>query len=150
MQRYIRAFYLALKITLQGKRVLRPYDSLHTWMEQANTLATASLHRIQAAGLQDVALKIEGRELAAHTILRAVVYHTGEEYPYVLQHMTEHSLTAIYASNMNDQFNVLRLRDSETVTAAPADVQQALNALYDHLNSIPSSTSLEAQPTVKA
>jgi len=118
-------------------------------MEQAEQLSGRAIQTVQTAGISDGVLKIEGREMTTLTILKAVAYHNKEEYPYLLHNLTEHSLTAIYASNMNDQFHVMRLRDSAVVADASEAVQQAIAALSDHLNNIPPSNSLEPEAVVK-
>ena len=58
----------------------------------------------------------------------------------MLKHVTEHSLTGIYAYNMNDTFQVFKLTQAN---ALPAEPQALLQDLLNHLQSIPPSTSLK-------
>jgi hypothetical protein len=80
-------------------------------------------------------MKIDGREQSLHTIIEAIRYHAAQEYPYLLQHLTEHSLTAIYASNINDQYAVARFLETES--AKNKELRHALMQLSDHLQAIP-------------
>ncbi|NJL56985.1 hypothetical protein HC928_18910, partial [bacterium] len=69
------------------------------------------------------------------TVLAAVAYHVDTEYPHLLHDPAQHSLTAIYASNLNDQYAVARLRDLEDVRGTA--LAAALQRLDEHLSAIP-------------
>lgn len=143
--RYIRAFWKALGMTLRGETPPRPpYAPLRVWIDEAGKLATAAVAAAEQGGMDPAArraftVRIEGRDMSLHTILETVRHHTGEEYPYLLRHLTNHSITAIYASNMNDQFYVARLADDDRL--AGHDLLAALARLRDHLHQIPSTNS---------
>ncbi len=146
----LRALVAAAWLTLRGKTVQPPpppYPRLQRWIATTVQLAEAVLHAADAAGLpaaarQQLTLRIEGRALKFETALQTVLHHARQEYPYLLRNLTEHSLTAIYASNLNDRYYIAQFRDSALLTDAA--VQAALGALGAHLDAIPPSTTLEA------
>lgn len=147
MSRYIRAFWVAFKMTLRGEQMKRPYEPLWQWVEQGSTLAKSALQIADANGMPQAVreqgkLKIEGHDLSMEVILASVAYHTGQEYPHLLNSGTSHILTAIYASNMNDQFYVKRLLESNLIDNR--DIRQAVQQVEAHLNAIPPSTEVEA------
>lgn len=146
MIRYLRAFWVALMMTLRGQTPGRSHQRLWEWIEGAVPLTqavnvVAEKNNLTKAQRQQITLKLDGRETSMQTILSAIKHHLTEEYPYLLMNLTEHSITAIYASNMNDQYFMTRLKDTDALQQYPA-VQQALNQLSDHLNSIPPSTEI--------
>jgi len=143
MMRYIRAVIKALRLTIQGEQL--PYQPLLEWLDQGQKLSQAAISAAENAGFDktsraQITIKADGREQSMEVILKAVQYHLGQEYPYLLQNLTEHSITAIYASNMNDQHLMRQLREVEAVQGSP--MAPAVIALSDHLNNIPPSTSL--------
>lgn len=149
MMRYIRAFWTALKMTLRGERLSRPYEPLWQWVEEGGKLAKSALQTADANGMpqpvrQQGRLKIEGRDMSMDVILSTVAYHMEQEYPHLLVSGSAHTLTAIYASNMNDQYYVRRLGDSNLIDNP--DIQRAVKSLDDHLHAIPPSTEIDAGP----
>jgi hypothetical protein len=146
MQRYIRAFWVALKMTLRGETVQLPYQRLRDWIAEGEPLIKA----IESAAEQDGfireqreqhQLKLDGRNTSVSTVLDAVRHHLLEEYPFLLNNLTDHSITAIYASNMNDQYFVARLRD-DTILQQYVAFHAAIIRLSEHLNNIPPSTEI--------
>ena len=139
MQRIIRAFFQAVKMTLRGEQIpLRPHAGLWAWIEEGEQLTNALFaltdrHKLDRNNLTK---RIEGREMSLETALGGVRYHLSEEYPYLLRHLTAHSVTAIYASNMNDQYFVSSYID----LIENAEVKQALQNLDQHLQNIPPET----------
>ena len=73
-------------------------------------------------------------------MLDAIHYHTKEEYPYLLQNPVDSHITAIYASNMNDQYAVQVMYSTKALQ--DTEVNQKVEALANHLNAIPPSTEL--------
>jgi hypothetical protein len=73
-------------------------------------------------------------------VLKSAEFHLNEEYLYILEHFTEHSLTAIYAFNLNDRYWMATLAAVEIL---PEKVKQSLEALSEHLDAIPPSTALQ-------
>jgi len=143
MLRYLRAIMTAIKLTIEGKQV--PYQPLLEWIDTGHQLAETTLKTADAIGFdktkrQQTLIKIDGREQSMEITLTAVKYHLGQEYPYLLQNMTEHTITAIYASNMNDQHALNQLRELASID--DDTLKAAINQLSDHLNSIPPSNSL--------
>lgn len=137
--RYVQAFLQALKLTLRGQAAPPPkFAPLRAWMQQSLILVDALAAAADTAGLDVTArkafvLRIEGRDVNMHTMLATLKYHLQEEYPYLLRHETEHSLTALYAANMNDRFWAARLAQQLSQPAA----QAAAAALAAHLEAIP-------------
>jgi hypothetical protein len=147
MMRYIRAFFQALAMTLRGETPPpRPYARLHAWIEEGETHVKAVYTAAKEAGYDAAKrkatnLKLDGRDTTMETILNVVAFHMREEYPHLLTNLTDHSITAIYAANMNDQYNIARLSTHDTLQNAP-DLQARIAALSAHLNDIPPSNEL--------
>ena len=144
MMRYLRAFWKALVITLRGERVPRPYGPLRDWMEASAeqvraVFAAADEHAMPRHVREKQVIKLEGRLMSMQTILEAVQHHVEREYPHLLREGAAHNITAIYASNMDDQYRVMRLRDD-----LPKDspLRKFINDLSQQLNAIPPSNSL--------
>ncbi|MEO0562633.1 MAG: hypothetical protein AAF125_10985 [Chloroflexota bacterium] len=151
MWRYIRAFFKALSMTIRGETPTTPaqrmYPRLFTWMEAAKAHIEAVYAAADAAAFGEEArkaikVKIDGRESSFETLLATVRYHFNEEYPYMLRHLTEHSLTGIYASNINDSYWIETLAAHESVTKP---VQSALHHLELYLKEVPPSNDLGAE-----
>jgi hypothetical protein len=153
MLRFIRAFFIALKMTLRGETPPPlPYQALRDWIEQGQELSQAAVATADESGLdaeqrKTITVIVDGREHSLETILQAVHYHLTTEYPYMLQHLTRHTVTAIYASNMNDQYAVDRVSNVPGLKDNPTG--GAVNALRDHLNAIPQSNSLNLPDEMK-
>lgn len=143
---YPGLFIKALVMTLRGDKVTRRYGKLLDWIERSSELAQEALHEANRHGLhpdsqETVVVRADGRDQDLHTILKAVKFHADYEYPYMLQNPTEHSLTAIYALNVNDMYNVVRLAESDDVK--PESLRKSIEKLSEHLQAIPSSNALE-------
>ncbi len=147
MIRYLRAFWVALMLTIRGQTPTRRYQRLWDWIDSAVPLTQAIDEACEKSGLdkaqrQQTRLTLDGRETSMQTVLNTFKHHFTEEYPYLLNNLTEHSITAIYASNMNDQYFISRLHDSEPIVQNDT-VLQAISRLGEHLGNIPPSTELE-------
>lgn len=138
--RYIRAFFTALRMTLRGETYVRPYEPLWAWIEAGVTYVDTALRILDDPALAQTKLRVEGREMTVQAMIGGVSHHFKQEYPYLLRHLTQHSITGIYATNMNDQFYIARLLEHDFV---PAKDRSALVRLSEHLNTIPPSDSLE-------
>ena len=153
MLRFIRAFFIALKMTLRGESPPpRPLASLHDWIERGQNLAAAALTSADESGLNAEQRKainviVDGRPHSLETILQAAHYHLTTEYPYMLEHLTRHSITAIYAINMNDQYALDRISNVSDLADHPAAA--SLSVLREHLNAIPPSNSLTMPDALK-
>lgn len=143
MFRYIRAFFVALKLTLQGEQISlmnqTDHPALAHWAETSGQLVRKVLKTCETGGFplearKAITVQADGRTLTMETILQAVHYHATQEYPHLLKHGGDHGLTAIYASNLNDQYYVLRL--SETLKA-DAVLMHEIQTLLHHLEAIP-------------
>ncbi len=142
--RFLRALFLAIKFTLQGKRVAPKYPALDVWAREAARRVDAVYRAAEANGLVEaernaILLHLDSRDISMETILASVKHHVAVEYVKLLLDSTPHTFVAIYASNLNDRYRVAAL--SEQVQQ-PA-IQSALKDLSEHLESIPS------QPDVK-
>lgn len=138
MFRYVRAFWRVLKATVTGQEAI-PHLSLRFWVEPIPNLVDAVHEAADQANVNQemVMVRVDGRDQSMQTILDAVTYHARHEYPYVLRHLTEQSVTAIYASNMNDQYAVSRLNEHPSLDH-PA-LKMAVGELNQHLQAIPPS-----------
>lgn len=137
MFKAIRAFFVALMMTLRGQTSPQRHGALWAWVQQAEQLVDAVYHAADKNGLDEerrkaITVKVDGRARSMESILGTVRFHLREEYPYVLKRETEHSLTAIQASNLNDHYAALRLSESAEVGA----VRAALESLSAHLESL--------------
>jgi hypothetical protein len=147
MMRYIRAFWQALQMTLRGETLESPqerrYPRLFDWLTQTRKQLAEVNRQAQQHNYDQAALTVhvDGRDMSMETILGGVRYHLYEEYPYLLANLTEHSITAIYASNLNDRYWVMTLAQVETL---PPPLQDAVSALSTQLDAIPPSNKLES------
>jgi hypothetical protein len=145
MMRKIRAFFQAIVLTLQGKTVERPYGKLLDWIERGQALADDALKAVEASPVDGdaVVVRADGRDQSMTTILKTVQYHFNEEFPYMLHHPTQHVITAIYATNMNDSYAVARLKDQKA--SDDPTLSRLVEKLSNHLETIPPSNSLSTQ-----
>lgn len=151
--RYIRAFIVALRLTLRGQQPpgLR-YPELYAWIKQMTVLVDALYTAADQNGLDKRArdatmVKLDGRSISLDTAFKTLRYHAGEEYPSLLRNSmgSRHNLTAIYAGNLNDRYWLAQLQE-ESALQHPA-VRAALTQLSDHLDAIPSTASKTAPKT---
>lgn len=148
MFKYVRAFFIALRLTLRGQTPApAPYTRLDAWITTCEQLVDDVYKAADRAGLDATQrkarkLRLEGRDITMEALLGGVRFHATQEYRYLLRHPTEHSLTAIYASNLNDQFRIARLREQLT----EPDLQAALDGLTRHLEAIPPSNEVSGKP----
>lgn len=144
--RYIRAFWIALMMTLRGEKVEIPFARLREWIDQSTKRLDEAVKVADQSGFgkrerKQLVLKLDGRDTTMQTVLDAINHHLTEEYLYLLNNITDHSITAIYASNMNDQYFIMRLRDEPTIQQNSA-LHNAIANLSQQLNSIPPSTEI--------
>jgi hypothetical protein len=150
LTRYIRAFFKALSLTLQGKTLTEPMlkqPRIHAWARETVHKVDAISTAADASGLnaeqrKTLRLTIDKREMALETALQAIRHHAAAEYPYLLKHYNQYSLMTLQATNLNDQYLALRLSEWE---ALPAAVQALLMQLHDHLQALPPADNLEAK-----
>ena len=137
MLRYLRAAVTTLRLTLRGEKP--PHADLYGWMDHTLALVEAVDNAASAAHVDTAALRVrvDGRDDSMALILKAIRYHTAEEYRYLLRHPTSSAFTAIHASNFNDQYRIERLL---AVVTDPA-VRAALTALRTHLDTLPTPDS---------
>lgn len=139
MIRYLKAFWITLKMTLRGEKPQVRHAALRQWIAEATVLCDAAIEALPAE-LQTMRFKIEGRQTTPNTILGSVRHHLTEEYIYLLTHETQYSLTGIYASNVNDQYHVeclLKALEGQPVITS-------VGMLLECLNKIPSTNSENA------
>jgi hypothetical protein len=133
MQRYWRAFWTALKMTLRGERLHTP---LQDWLQQtAQALATIDqIAQREAIDPAAVRLRIDRREISMATILQSVEFHRSQAYPRLLRETSHQAMNLIYAANMGDHFRLSRL---EAALPDDSPIRQAVAALGTHLEAIP-------------
>lgn len=138
--RYVRAFFTALRMTLRGETYTpAPPSPLLAWIDEAARvlnvcLAAADQQGFDQAAREGLTLVIDRRTISAQTILMGVRYHLTREYAYLIRNPTGSHLTAIYASNLNDQYALERLSQHE---ALPPRLKTPLEQLITTLKAIP-------------
>ena len=141
--RHIRLFFTALRMTLKGETPpISPYAPLVEWIRQADKLlsavyAAADKNGIHQEQRKSITLRIDSRSMSVETILATVRHHTSTEYLYMIHDHATHSITAIYASNLNDRHFVERLQAAPEIKNAA--VKQVIEKLSAHLGAIPST-----------
>ncbi|HLV37766.1 MAG TPA: hypothetical protein VKY59_21785 [Spirillospora sp.] len=134
--RYVRAFFIALRMTLRGESV-PPQTPLAAWMaqgiEQLDVIDQLVAHH--DIDPQQVVLHIDARDITMSTILRTVRFHLTNEYPVVLRQFSEHGLTVVRASNLDDHYRLTRLETAPELRGTP--VEQAVARLAVILEAIP-------------
>jgi hypothetical protein len=139
--RYIRTFFTALRMTLRGESVPEsPHAPLVAWIQQANQLlsdvyATADKNGVSKSERQKILVRIDSRNMSAETILATIHHHISTEYLYLLRNLSAHSITAIYASNLNDRHFIARLKEANEFKN-PA-IEASISRLGAHLDAIP-------------
>jgi hypothetical protein len=138
VRRYLRAFFVALRMTLRGETPPPPPDApLRDWIAQglSRVEQVESLAARQQMSLSQVVLHLDMRDIRMSTILNTVRHHLTNEYPLLLRTPSPHSLTMLYANNMDDHYRVSRLEAAPDLAGTP--VQNAVAALAAHLEAIP-------------
>jgi hypothetical protein len=143
--RYIRAFWLALKMTLRGETIQpRPKSPLALWVGEAGRLIEAVYAAADAQGLnrearQQLVMRIDKRDLTVETALTGIRHHVMTEYPYLLRNRTSYTVAAIHATNLNDRYLVQRIAELEALPTG--QFQESLGRLKKHLETIPGENS---------
>ena len=144
MLRYLRAFWLALKLTLTGQtpqHVDSPHPELSAWMlEGAKRVdavyAAADRQNLDQDAREEIIIRIDGRDTSLEVILATIKYAMNEEYRYLIYHPMMNNLGAIQANNFNHQYWVDRLLALSDLQSDP--LHSRLQALRTHLDAIPS------------
>lgn len=142
LTRYWKAFVGALRLTMRGETATPPAPAhpLLDWARQTLTLTAAVRKAAGVAGVDVTAVKIrvDGRAMSAETLLAAVQFHAAQEYPNLLRNGGgQRVLNAVYATNFNDHYAVLKLLEAPE-WSAPA-LQDSLRRLADHLEHYPAT-----------
>lgn len=142
LQRYLRAFFLAVKMTLRGEKLPeRVQHPLAAWVTRYAALVDAVYQVGETSGLNREArlsakIRIDGRPMSVETILAALRFHARQEYPSLFKNpVTREVMNTVYATNLNDHFWVTSLQKSEALQQPT--VQAALAQLEAHLQDIP-------------
>jgi hypothetical protein len=143
LRRYLRAFIVALGMTLRGEGPPPPRP-LAAWSQQTlwrldELYAALERQGLDEAARQQMALKLDGRLMKVETVLATVKHHAAQEYPSLLRSNIEFNLAAIQAANVNDRYWLARLAELPPLQA-PA-IAAALNRLRAHLDAIPNDTT---------
>jgi hypothetical protein len=147
LSRYVRAFMTALRMTIRGQQPpgLR-HPELYAWIKQLAVLVAELSAAVDQAGLdkKNIIVRLDGRRFSLEKVLQIFHYQAEEEYPSLLATSAgrRFNIGAIHATNMNDRFWLLLLREEPNLQN-PA-VQAALTRLSQHLDGIP-TTSKPAQ-----
>lgn len=140
--RLLRAFILALKMTLRGEKPNPPaLPPIVVWsrqlVERVDAVSRAAdAHGLDKSARQNLTLRLDGRMRNVEFVLATVRYHAAQEYPSLFQNgLSSRHLNAVYATNMNDQYWVSRLLEVDALQAAP--LHAALDQLRLHLETVP-------------
>jgi hypothetical protein len=141
--RYLRAFFTALSLSVQGKGIettASRYPNLHAWLIEGQALIRAAYAAAEAEGMNQatrkaLSLRLDGRSWSMDLVLSSVQFHMLTEYPSLLKSHAEHNLTTFYALNFDDQYRVSQLAAANL----PLAVRIAVQTLATHLQNIPSS-----------
>ena len=82
---------------------------------------------------KNVVMHIEGRDVSLADALSVVRYHTSREYPHLIRSGDPHTVMAIQATNLNDQFLIMRISKYEGL---PAETKAGLESLSEQLTNI--------------
>jgi hypothetical protein len=140
--RYLRAFIIALGMTLRGEKPPPPpYPEFSEWVREMAVRVDALYRAADANGLdqrarQSVFLRLDGREMSLEIVFSTFRYHATHEYPFLLRSTGRFNRSAVQAANMNDRHWLSRLR--EEATLQNLEVQAAIAELDTHLAAIPS------------
>lgn len=145
LRRYWTAFVGALRLTLRGEKAPppTPVHPVVGWGRRSVDLVAAARKAADAAGLNEAArkalkIRVDGRAVSVETLLAAVQFHAAQEYPNLLRNgVSQRALNAVYATNINDHYSILKLIETPDLSA-PA-LRAALQALADHLEHPPSA-----------
>jgi hypothetical protein len=144
VQRYLRAFWGALRLTMRGEKIApppMPASPLTAWISQYASLVdavlrTANQNGIDQATRKQVKLRLDGRQMSLETALLTLKFHAAEEYPSLVRQGEGRGVqNTLYATNMNDRYWISKM--AEAPEMQKPDVQAALSALDSHLDSIP-------------
>jgi hypothetical protein len=143
LSRYIRAFMTALRMTLRGQQPPGlKHPELYAWIKQLAVLVADLSAAVDQAGLdiKNTFVRLDGRRMSLDKVLQIFHYHAAQEYPSLLATSggRRFNIGAIHATNMNDRFWLLLLRE-ETSLQGPV-IQAALTRLNDHLEAIPTAS----------
>lgn len=139
LQRYARAFWIALKYTLRGEkppllRVRDQYPVITAWVDETVRLVDTIERVTTEAGVdrKAVSVRVDRRDVSMETILATVKFHAKREYPSLMVNANEHSPLTVHATNHNDRYLVLQLSN-----AVQPPLKAAVEALAEHLAMIP-------------
>ena len=144
VQRYLRAFWGALRLTLRGEKIAPPSlpaSPLTTWISQYSSLVDAVLRAADQNGINQAArkqakLRLDGRQMSLETALLTLKFHAAEEYPSLVRQGEGRGVqNTLYATNMNDRYWISKMAESPDMQKP--DVQTALSELDKHLDNIP-------------
>jgi hypothetical protein len=147
IQRYWKAFWKALRMTLRGEQVeSSPHDELLNWSRRTVDLVREVLQAADQDGMdqsarQTIRIRADGREMSMHTILSGIEHHAAVEYPMLIRTLREDSFAVIQANNTDDQFRLTRLIEAEA--AGNTTLQTVLRKLEAHLRSQPAPVNVD-------
>jgi hypothetical protein len=139
--RYLRAFFVALRMTVRGQKPPPPpHPEWTAWARQTVLLIDEIYAAAESSGLdknarQSLVVKLDGRSMSVETVLATLRYHAAQEYPSLLRTAGRFNRGAIQATNMNDHYWLLRLRE-ETPLNKPS-LQASIARLTAHLEATP-------------
>lgn len=139
IQRFFKAVALAWGAARRSEapaiaaiRLTQP--ALAEWCAAVAADADALLAAAAAAGVAPEAVKVraDGRDHSLAVVAAGIRYHASQEYPFMVRGGDRFAAIALQATNLNDRFLLMRLRD-----ALPVSLHPALDQLAARLDSMP-------------
>ncbi len=143
MRRFLRAFALALWLTLRGKSPSPArFRPLERWIADGLHLLKRVMDEAAAEGMggarrETLRLKLDGRPTSLESALGMARHNLDFEYPRLLRLDDPHALTVLQSSNLNDQYRIARFAESDLIES-PA-LKRSLSDLAAHLANMPAT-----------
>ncbi len=138
MIRFLRACLLALRMTLRGEAFTPAhYRPLIAWIANGLDLLDC-VYRLAGEtelDLDGLSLKLDGRPTSLARSLEMIRHNLVNEYPRLMRLDDAYSMMVVQSSNLNDEYRLSRFLESDML--ADGEMQSALQALHEHLLSLP-------------
>ena len=130
-------FWIAFRLTWQGKSVSRSHVGLHwDWLEDSNHQLHLIVNLVKRNPPDaSFLLRYEGKEMTVMTALKWLDYCIKRELPSLLRSGNPHSLTAFQALVWNLKDLLITWQDK--LASDQEEMDAALSSVIQHFNSLP-------------
>ncbi len=141
MQRYIHAFFTALKMTLRDETVTEsPYPKVVEWVKEGQKLLNEVYENAESMGFDEakrksISLTLDGRKMSMDLVLAGAKHNLMLEYPQLLQLNSTYVPVTIQSMNFNDQYRVTQLLTLPELLQG--ELRAKINEFNEHLYRIP-------------